>query len=107
MEPNRKHHIQQVNAFHIASDDSGFQVIETYPDGRKRFHGGFATERAASDWMTDHLGQMNMVDLARWLRERVAQPFPTYIPVAKVEWVHSEAVTRSGRRCVPGRQKSS
>jgi len=95
-----------MNTYHIAPDDSGFQVVETYPDGKTRFHGGFAMEKAASDWMTDPLSQMNMEDLARWLRERVAEPFPTYIPVTKFEWVHAEAATRSGRQCVPGRQKS-
>jgi hypothetical protein len=61
-----------MNTFHIAPEETGFQVVETYADGRKRFHSGFLTERLASDWVTYHLIQMDAVDLARWMRERAA-----------------------------------
>jgi hypothetical protein len=61
-----------MNTYHIAPEETGFQVVETYADGRKRFHSGFSTEAAASDWVTNHLSLMNAVDLARWVRERAA-----------------------------------
>jgi hypothetical protein len=61
-----------MNNYQIAPDEAGFQVVETYADGRKRFHGGFLTERAASYWVINHLSLMNAADLARWVRERAA-----------------------------------
>jgi hypothetical protein len=61
-----------MNTYRIAPEDNGFQVIEKYPDGRKRFHSGFTTKNAASDWVANHLSLMSVADLARWVRERTA-----------------------------------
>src|ERR1700677_1702929 len=59
-----------MNTYHFAPEETGFQMIETYADGRTRFHGGFSTETVASDWVTNHLSLMDAVGFARWMRER-------------------------------------
>jgi hypothetical protein len=59
-----------MNTYLVAPEENGFQVIETYPDGRERYHSGFVTRDVASEWLTNHLSLMNMADLARWVRER-------------------------------------
>ena len=66
-----------MNTYHIAPEENGFQVIETYPDHRNRFHGGFVTREAALRWLENPLSLMDLVDQSRWLRERIPQPAPT------------------------------
>ena len=67
-----------MNTYHIAPEENGFQVIETYPDHRNRFHGGFVTKEAALRWLENPLSLMDVVDQSRWLRERTPQPSPTH-----------------------------
>jgi len=62
-----------VNTYHVAPEENGFQVIETYPDHRHRFHGGFATKEAALHWLENPLSLMDLVDQSRWLQERIPQ----------------------------------
>jgi hypothetical protein len=61
-----------MNTYHMASEETGLQVVESYAGLQRRFHGSFSSERAASDWVTIHLSPINTVDLTRWVREWAA-----------------------------------
>ena len=49
------HHIGGVNTYRIILAGDGFQIIETYPDGRRSYIGGFSTEAAAQAWLENYL----------------------------------------------------
>ncbi|MGD0432217.1 MAG: hypothetical protein ABSA58_14105 [Acetobacteraceae bacterium] len=44
-----------MNTYLITPEGDGFQIIETYPDGRRSFIGGFSTEAAAQAWLDNYL----------------------------------------------------
>jgi hypothetical protein len=67
-----------MNTYHVALEENGFQVIETYPDHRKRFHGGFVTKEAALLWLENPMSLMDLVDQSRWIRERAPRPAPAH-----------------------------
>jgi hypothetical protein len=49
------HHIRAMNTFHVSPVGDGFQIIETYPDGRRSIIGGFSTEAAARAWLNNYI----------------------------------------------------
>jgi hypothetical protein len=44
-----------MNTYRIVPLGDGYQIIETYPDGRNAYIGGFQTEADAQAWLDNYL----------------------------------------------------
>ena len=44
-----------MNTYRIVPIGDGFEIIETYPDGRTAFIGNFRTEAEAQAWLDSYL----------------------------------------------------
>jgi hypothetical protein len=49
------HNMCRMNNYRIIAEGNGFQIEETYPDGRRGFIGGFSTEAEAQVWLDNYL----------------------------------------------------
>jgi hypothetical protein len=49
------HNVRAMNSYRIIPEENGFQIEETFPDGRRGFIGGFSTEAEAQAWLDSYL----------------------------------------------------
>jgi hypothetical protein len=64
------YHIGRMNTYLIGPSGNGFQIIETYPDGRHSFIGGFSTEAAAQAWLDNYLRMRKLNEEALGTRKK-------------------------------------